>query len=359
MLTTGRSGKLSLELIALAISLITVIFIPGTVLLAVGTSYGTLFSLIILAVPIGLILLGYFLLKEHPWLRVIMMGLVWYLLSQMWRYIQTWTGSATAAYATVIHTIANLIGWVEIVVAVFFFINLLQALFSFTTGHTGDRTDVKGVANWVANKVGNRARRKKTALLNSYIEEERELKLLDSAVEAKELALDEVNKIIRAGEVTDVAQKDALVAAVKQVQTKLDDARREFRLVKGRTWRSQTKFTNLVKEFKDKEKDVKQLDVLEKEVLKKHEEAITALDGALGKVSDLVRNVELVGKSVTAYPFPLNGPIANQRVKIKLVGLKTGLVALDVKTAEDAQKEAIQAVQGIVTEARELMKVNW
>src|SRR3989338_9298557 len=111
--------------IALAISLITVIFIPGTVLLAVGTSYGTLFSLIILAVPIGLILLGYFLLKEHPWLRVIMMGLVWYLLSQMWRYIQTWTGSATAAYATVIHTIANLIGWVEIVVAVFFFINLL------------------------------------------------------------------------------------------------------------------------------------------------------------------------------------------------------------------------------------------
>lgn len=356
-----KLGKNTAIVIALAVSLITTIFIPGTVLLAAATSYGTIFSMLLLAVPIVLGLFGYFALKEYPWIRVVIMGMLWYVLSQMWRYLLTWKAAATSAYGGIIDAVVNLIGYAVWIVAILFFINLIQAVVGFGSGRTGDALDVKESGKWIYNKFKTGERREKTRLMNEYIEEEKELKLLDAALLAQDQAVETLTKTLRAGKIENIAELNGMVTAVEIVNKELEAAKTEFRRVRGRTWRTERGFNKLVKEFKEKNKDVEQLDILEKKVLAKHDEAIPALNTAINAVDKVLNDIksfaEGVAKAVKTTPFPLTLKVGSAAItKTKLGQIITALQGVNIKAAEQAQKEALQAVLGIVTEARELMK---
>ncbi len=349
LLKLGRNIAI---VIALVVSFMTAIFIPGTVLLTIGTSYGTLFSLLFLALPIAGGIAAYFFLKDYAWLRVIVIGATLWILDQMQDYLTTWYKGATSAYDSIVSYVVGLIGYVEFVLWIILLISLVQALMSFASGHTGNKLDAKNTAQWIYNKAKGGERRKKTALLNEYIEEEKELKLLDEALVARNEAVDYVSDILRvAGGFKNEVAKNMMIGLIEAVANKLHDAKREFRRVNKRTWRQETRFQDLIKEFKDKSKDVKRLEVLENDVLQKHKEAIDALDKAIDAAEDLVQAAQKEASTHTAFPSPFTGAD-----KAELAKIKNGLAGLDISKAEQAQKEAIQAVQGIVTEARELMK---
>lgn len=65
-----KFGKNISVVIALTISLISTVLIPGTLLLAAATSYSTIVSVIILGLPVLVGLFVYFTLTENPWIRI-------------------------------------------------------------------------------------------------------------------------------------------------------------------------------------------------------------------------------------------------------------------------------------------------
>ncbi|MBI4981277.1 hypothetical protein HZC30_07030 [Candidatus Woesearchaeota archaeon] len=363
-----KLGKNVAIVIAIVFSLLTAIFIPGTILLAAAASYGTIFSLVLLGLPIGLGFAGYFFLKEYPWIRVGLMGLLWLLLLEMSKHIGGFTTGAGAHYGGIVASVVGWIDWVTWIVFIIFIINGVQALLSLATGHASGDMDVKKTAQTIFNWAQKGASRRKTAMMNEYIEEEKELKLLDKAIKAKDDALEIVGEILTKKEITNDGEKNSIIAAVNLVETELKAAKTEFRRVKGRTWRQERRYDGLVKEFKDKDKDVARLDVNEKIILEKHNEAITKLNGLISGYHTTVSDPLSVIKSISAFPFSLTtGPSPTPgapapplptalEVNDAVRAFKSYFETLDVKEVEDAQKTAIQAVQGIVTETRELMK---
>jgi hypothetical protein len=356
-----KLGKNVAIVIAIVFSLLTAIFIPGTILLAAAASYGTIFSMVLLGIPIAAGFAGYFFLKDYPWMRVGLMGLLWLLLSEMSKHIGGFVTGAGAHYGGVITSIVGWIDWVTWIVFIIFIINGVQALLSLATGHASGDMDVKKTVQTIFNWAQKGASRRKTAMMNEYIEEEKELKLLDKAIKAKDDALEIVGEVLTKKEITNDGEKNSIIAAVNLVETELKAAKTEFRRVKGRTWRQERRYDALVKEFKDKDKDVKNIEVLERQILAKHNEAIGLLDTNITAYHNAVSNLHQI-TLVGIFPFGLTapaptpgaaGPVSNA-VRTSLTNIKATLTALDLSAVETAQKEAIKAVQGIITESREL-----
>lgn len=65
-----KFGKNISVVIALTISLISTILIPGTLLLGIATTYSTIVYFILLGLPVFVGLWAYFTLTEHPWIRI-------------------------------------------------------------------------------------------------------------------------------------------------------------------------------------------------------------------------------------------------------------------------------------------------
>lgn len=184
-----KLGKNIAIVLALTISLMTVIFIPSTIILAAAVSYSTFFSLLILGVPVALCFGGFFMFKESPWLRFLVMVLLVVVLWQMQDYLQStsFTGGLTTSYQSVVKTVAGWITWVIGTAVIFAVISLFSAI-----GGAGGSTDhhPNWLKNWVRNKVatnlpGTEAgaklrheRREQTRLLNDLAAERRELELL-------------------------------------------------------------------------------------------------------------------------------------------------------------------------------------
>ncbi len=72
--------------IAIIIALISVIFIPGTILAGIGAAYGTLVSFLLIGVPVVAGLYAFFMIPTTNWylilIRIILLGiLLWILLA--------------------------------------------------------------------------------------------------------------------------------------------------------------------------------------------------------------------------------------------------------------------------------------
>lgn len=351
--------------IALVFSLLTTIFIPGTILLAAATSYGTIFSLVLLGLPIGLGFAGYFFLKEYPWIRFGLMGLLWFLLLEMSKHIGDFRTGSGPHYATIITMVVSWIDLVTGAVLLFFIISGVQAFISLASGHTGSDVDLKSSAQWVHNKLTSKSRRQKTSQINQYIEDEKELELLGNVRVQKELVLKIINTIEGAGQIVDSAENTKLVKGVEAVEKKLETAKKEFRTVLRNTLRQVrasdkaiTQHSKNKQELQNKDKDIENLKTLENLILKKHKEARDALDKALVEAAVAIKEAQKL-KRITVVPalFAHFVPPSTTETVQQIVGLiKSRVVAVDVEYAVTAQKEAIQAFQGIVTETHDRLK---
>ncbi len=350
---------------AFVFAMIGMIFIPGSVIVAAATSYGILFSVVILSIPI-LILAGvYFLLKDFPWVRVIVLGLLWWVLNQMYNLLKSGTGVVSPAYATILNVVADKLGWLTWIVIVLFFVTLIQALMSLASGYVGEDLNVKGTAQWVYNKIKTKSRRAKTASMNSYIENEKELHLIDEALKSRNDALVLVQGALTARQLADQPERDRIVAGVKKVSTDMDKARKEFSRVftrarreKAQIVRASKQLRSLKDELKENDKSIDELEALENTTLQKRDEAYKDLDRAQREFAGVLAQLRVL-QSVTAFPttWPATGgapPVA--RVRSALVAIQQGLTNVDLTAAEAAQKEVLKAMQGAMIEARELFR---
>ncbi|MBI2661881.1 hypothetical protein HYX11_00285 [Candidatus Woesearchaeota archaeon] len=117
--------------IALVISLISAIFIPGTVLVAIASSYGAVVSIAMLAIPVGGLILGFFLLKNHHWIRVVLAAItLWVALQINGHLFDISSGIVSGTYfGGVAASIGNLWYYVIIFCWVILAISLIAALF--------------------------------------------------------------------------------------------------------------------------------------------------------------------------------------------------------------------------------------
>ena len=339
-------GKNVAIVISLVITLITMIFIPASVLLAAATSYATIFSVIILALPLGIGFWVYFMMGENLWIRGFIMGVLWFVLDEMKDHLNNLAQGAGGAFgASIGGTLDTYLGWVYWVVVGLFVWNIFQAFTSLATGHSHDKMDSAKTGKTLVNWATNWKRKGKTALMNDYVEEEKELKLLDEAKEQLEKLEVLVNDAANAGKINNRADGLNLITSAENVKDKLEDAKKEFRRVKGRTWRQEREFTKIVKELKSKNREVDQLNRLEKDLLMQHEKAINAIAPGLDKIHDAIK---MLNKELPKVP----GGLPTLKKLVKLIAD----LEIDISTAQEAQAQAIIEVQGIMAEAQKLYR---
>ncbi len=369
--------------IALVVSLLTVIFIPGTILLAAAASYGTLFSLTILSLPVLAGLALYFVLKDHPWIRAVVMLLLLLTVNEVQKYVGSWSSSSGAGYAPVITTVAEWFGiiwWVVLVLAIW---TVLVALFGSSRNvSASDGEAFKDTLKWIGNKLGSSERRLRTREMNEYVEEEKELEMLEKVKEARDRALSLVQAAIAAKKIDTASEVTDIADAVYLVRDNLNNAKKEFRPLgraTGRTVSTSSRAFDAVKREKKKlaegtmlrsEKDIKEIDVLEKQILKLHEEARNLVDAELRKYDAAIKSVEKVKRDAKPLPFNLFGgraspspsapraggvPIGEQ-VNTALKNIVKNLTAVNISAIIDKQKAAATAMKGIVAETDDLLK---
>ncbi len=371
--------------IALVVSLLTVIFIPGTILLAAAASYGTLFSLAVLSLPILAGMALYFALKDHPWIRFVVMLLLLLVVNEGQKHIGSFAvGSSIGVYNAVIATVTEWFGIVWWILVIFTVWSGLQALFGSSRKVSADDGETfKNGLKWLGNKLGSSERRVRTKEMNEYVEEERELRKLEDVLAARDKALALVNKAIAEKKINDAAQLDDIYKMVRFVKDGMENAKKEFRPLGRATGKSISASTNAFNAIKREkktlaqgtiwhgEKDIKEIEVLEKEILKLHEEARGTLDAELTKYEAAIISVEKVKRDAKPLPFSLFGERASpspsaprrtsgtsigEQVNTALKNIAINLRNLNLTGIADKQKQAAEAMKAIVAETDDLLK---
>jgi len=188
MLKLGKGVSIT---IAAVFALISAIFIPGGVLLAIGASYGTLISVALLGVPVLGLLSSFFWLKDYPKVRIVVMAVGVWVLYQMQGHIgRLPSGTVTSDVVQALTWVTGA-AWLGLVFAVIgwtmtwaggsaYHPNAAGGLFDRFTQNTklGAFTE-KG-------RELRHARIEETRLMNDLAVERKELELLNRAFEKTE-----------------------------------------------------------------------------------------------------------------------------------------------------------------------------
>jgi hypothetical protein len=353
--------------ITIVFSLLTTIFIPGTILLAAATSYGTVFSVIMLGIPLALIVGGYFLLKDYPWPRAGLAALLWFVTNEMQKHMKAWIVSSH--YGSVVTSVVNLLDWVVYAAIAFMVLSLLQGAGSLFSGRPAGEMDARGtVAQWW-NKFQTKARRLETSDMNEYVEDRKEMKKIETSKKEVRKASTLVLAIQAAKKVTNATTASDVDKAVKAVRTSIEKAESEMGRVKSRTRRQQRKYHKAVdllkekkSELKDKQKDVDRIELLEKDILEKHKEVEVALKDALSaydsKVAAPLVSFNTLMAAVTTWPktFAVTSKIGIAVGELVTALATTGDLSKNVTKAEAAEAAAMADMSGVIVEIQELLK---
>jgi len=354
-------GKPIAVTVSLVLAIMTGIFIPGTLLLTIASTYGAVFSALLLAIPIVLLLLAFWFLKDWPWIRVMILGLTWYVLKAGTESMGGWTfataGSGPAYLAIIdgVLTWLNVLEWIVLIMTILFAVLALMSLFKGKSGAYDVKEGVKKLHNWSAN----RKHKSKTVDLRDYVEEEKELKNISVAKDVVDEAVALVGTIKSTGAIKSLTERDKVKGLIDEVEDEIDDSIREYGRVNRRTWKFHNDVDRLRKELKEKDKDVERIKLLSDDLLKEHKEAVDALKKAKADVAVAKTHARRI-ESEPAASFPPAAATAYAVVGSPIEVDVDGLIALlaNIKTnlteAETKQKKAIQDVQGVITESREL-----
>lgn len=226
-----------------------------------------------------------------------------------------------------------------------------------------------------------RRRRQKTRLLREYLEEEKEMELIDKVKDSITKAVSLVQAIINKKKIDTLSEKQGLIAIIVAVNDALDEAIGHFGKLKMRTWRQERETGKLIEKLEEAGASVDNLKVYEKEILDFHKKTKNLLTEARsyykGKIKDLrdELNKKINVTNVPASHWPLNlPPTASGVVNLPVGGATTDTILLKkvfndlkrelgaagfnskINEAEKKQKEAITRVQAIITESRHLWK---
>jgi len=187
MLKLGKNISIT---IAAVFALISAIFIPGSVILAIGAGYGTLISVLLLGVPVVILAGAFFWLKDSPKSRLLVMILmVWVLYQMQGHIVRFGTGGPIPDVMQALRCVTGA-AWVGLALSVLgwalrwggteYHPNAAGSLFNRFTQKTG-----LGAFTEKGQELRH-ARIEETRLLNDLAVEQKELEALKAAKEKVE-----------------------------------------------------------------------------------------------------------------------------------------------------------------------------
>lgn len=356
LLPLGRGAAF---IIAFVISLISCIFIPGSLLVAAFSSYSLIISLLLLAIPLGLLIFAYFSLKEHHWLRFVVMGLVVVLLVSIYLYTtDTSTGLAAGATKDFGRVLSSMSPWfivLIIIASIACFFSLVQALGSIggATEHQPNwfgKFKNKALARFPSTEKGKElrhARREETRLLSTLAAEKEELIKLENA-EAKGEAYSRVSEEIFVGkEVQSSAHAETWNDSFKRLDSSFEEVVKSQKTWKRAERREVREMKRLIDELAKRgasDKDREELEAKEKHLLDQYSiisGSVESAKNSLAAIKDVHNSVhERINSIYLAYYEKF---IKGSRSKSKKVDPKIIIVPSNVPGKETEPKKLIEA----------------
>lgn len=178
-------GKSTSFIVAPIISFISVLLIPGSILVVIATNYSLLFSLLLLALPILAVYLIYHFMKDHPWLRLIFSALLLGVTIFLAYLINNLAKTETSSFRKVLETIDSYFWLIPAAAGILF----LLSIYHLFKGHGSAGSTPSSLSEEAGSPALNhlrgqealpkREKQEERALLNELVVEEEEKKLLE------------------------------------------------------------------------------------------------------------------------------------------------------------------------------------
>lgn len=375
--------QVSMALAAL-FSLMSVIFIPSSVLLAAGASMGTLFGVILLAIPLGSLLMMYKFFNDNPFMRVFILAVQSYVLWEMVPYVtgKTYSGAAVAgSLSGVGGTYGGLMAGMGSLIYTIFALTivlLLYELMKMIPSSSNDGSGLSGFLNkhWDKNKhripgtdaadehketlkSGHAA---KTTELSEYIEEKKEHELIEEALSEAET----FDAVVADAIINGIQTKAPFVSAFELVTAAVHNASTEVRRLKKTTFREERKLKALMKEIHDKGINAesyngKAIEVYERDLLAIHDKIMVELkklDKEMGKSGLFGKQVDAIKAQTTGWPLTLGKNIGGKPVPNVLRDLKQGIdnLTASLKVIETEQAKSYKESEGLIAATKKFWK---
>lgn len=393
LLKLGRNISI---VVSLVISLISVIFIPGSIIIAAATSYGVLVSALLLGVPVAILFVGYWIFKESHWVRFALMTLMAMILGQMKTHLTALAGGANfgiagtgtgvaptvtpssiaAAFTPVINSI-DYVFWLAVILAFFSFLKALPSSDPDTTQGFWDRHIKPRIADKTNELVDKHlpskekreeekaAKQEKIAALNEYVEEEKELKLIKKANTDRNKLFRLVGPILAGPRF----KYDKIKSELDTFEHSIEKCGTEIRRLKSRTFRQEKKAKVLIdfldahqSEYKLNASDIRLLNAMEASILTKHQELINKIEEIEAFVDSGVCGDNLDKLKSVAADQTLGSSVAGETIKVRLELLgshfnRGGPVRALLIEASNLSQESITLVEGIIVKFKQHLKL--
>jgi len=370
--------------ISVILALISAIAIPSGVIAAILTTYGTIMSFVILGAAV--VPLAWFIIF-HPTetramaaLKLAMLGFVMWLIGQVNIHLSSLTGvgvpSAAGGTWGGFGTWVDTLSTYSYLILVGFGIYLLYKLIVGSGSQEAKDWGMKGakkLRDIVTSKAKTEYKRSKTATLNQFVKDEAEVKALDKLPTSVDNAVILVNNIIDAGEIQKNHWVNAMTTHMDAVADDFDDAYKLFRKVQRRTYRQQREAKRLITELQREKAidaaEVRRLESLEANILKKHEESLDRLKGA---IDGGLKDANVAFTKIDGRMKPRTSPLKNlgaenvpkttstETAESQLTEMRDKLAVLihgangDVNKAIKAEDEALKMLRAFVAEIEKM-----
>jgi len=202
-------------------------------------------------------------------------------------------------------------------------------------------------------KVKRAASREETKLLSEYIEEKKELGLIEEAQQK----LLEFETVVNGAVSSKSIPKTKFTEAYKNLVDAVEEAGKETNRLKRVTFRQERRSGQLIKELEKaevKDKDLNELRSLENYILQNHDKLIKEIATAFATLKDsglIGKAVKVIAKSKAA-SIPITAGIIEQN--IGYIHGELNAVEANLKAAASAQDNAYTAVKSLVAQFRKL-----
>ncbi|MBU1111558.1 MAG: hypothetical protein ABIG93_01535 [archaeon] len=369
--------------ISVILALISAIAIPSGVIAAILVTYGTLMSFVILAAvlapAIWFIIFTSTETRAMAAFKLACLGFITWIIGQINLHLSnigvgvpSAAGGSWGNFGTWVDTLTNYAYLVLVALGIYLGYKLIVGPGGQEAKEWGLKQGGK-IKEWAGKKLKSEYKRTRTRTLNQFVRDEAEMKALDKIPTSVDNAIILVNNTIDAGEIQKNHWVSAMTPHMDAVADDFDDAYKLFRQVQRRTYRQQREAKRLISELQ-KEKaidaaEVRRLEALEANILKKHEEsldhlkhgidndlkdanvAFTKIDGRMKTRTSPLKNLGAEHVPKTTSPDIAQAQLEEMRDKLGSLIHKTNG---DVSKAIKAEDEAIKLLKGFMAEIEKL-----
>jgi hypothetical protein len=354
-------------------SLVAIIFTPTSIIIGGGVGYGTIFSLLFLGLPVGLLFAAYYFLKDHHIMRFIVMVFAILVLYTVDSMIGGFAAGVGGTVGTSFEAISSFFTWVIVLAWALAAISLLSVMSNWGRSSAHHPNGVKRLWNRVSQRL---------PLVGSYTEKGKELRhaqiektRLLADIAAEEAQLKDIKEAISYGKdyklkYTDIdkhatkdvlskVQLDSMKASYDSLDTAMSAVTTDMKRFKRAERREIREMTKLQKELA--KKGVKQavIDKMDTEsqlILGQFSVVLSEVNGAktaIAKVkkgqSDFYANVN----GGAAYPFTCAGNPAE--TDLNAIKKHTNALMLALGKAKKAEELALAQTTALAN----YIKDNW